>query len=76
MDVDWCVNLVDVSNPITHAWSCATAAFTGDMATEDQLFVTRDEWNEHGEEILHKKFLNFLDFESEEAEEASDEPNE
>ncbi|PIO67521.1 hypothetical protein TELCIR_10724 [Teladorsagia circumcincta] len=73
MDVDWCVALADVTNPITHAWSCASAAFSGDMAEEDQLFVTREEWNEHGEEILHKKFLNFLDFESEEADEASDE---
>ncbi|VDO39762.1 unnamed protein product [Haemonchus placei] len=73
MDVDWCVALADVINPITHAWSCASSAFSGDMAEEDQLFVTREEWNEHGEEILHKKFLNFLDFDSEEADEASDE---
>ncbi|KAK6021143.1 Actin, partial [Ostertagia ostertagi] len=28
MDVDWCVALADVTNPITHAWSCASAAFS------------------------------------------------
>ncbi|VDM54288.1 unnamed protein product [Angiostrongylus costaricensis] len=76
LDVDWCVALADVTNPITHAWSCASAAFTGDMVDEDKLFVSRDEWNEHGEEILHKKFLNFLTFESEENDGASDEANE
>ncbi|KJH51252.1 Actin [Dictyocaulus viviparus] len=31
MDVDWCVALADVTNPITHAWSCASVAFTGEM---------------------------------------------
>ncbi|KAK6735773.1 hypothetical protein RB195_018797 [Necator americanus] len=75
MDVDWCVNLADVSNPITHAWSCAAAAFTGDMVSEDRLFVSREEWNEHGEEILHKKFLNFLDFDSGETDDVSDDPS-
>ncbi|WKX94217.1 hypothetical protein Q1695_011463 [Nippostrongylus brasiliensis] len=72
MDVDWCVALADVTNPITHAWSCASAAFAGDLDDQDQLFVTRQEWNEHGETILHKKFLNFLDFDSEEVNDVFD----
>lgn len=72
MDASWCVALADVSNPVTHAWSCASAAFSGDLAEQDQLFVTREEWNEHGEDILYKKFSNFLDFESEPRDDASD----
>lgn len=76
LDVDWCVALADVTNPITHAWSCASATFTGDMIDEDNLFVSKEEWDEYGEEILHKKFLNFLTFELEETEGVSDEANE